>query len=175
MTREELLVLVKGMKAVYADPKFIPDRDAFDVWFGLLSDVPYEVASAAVKKYMMTERRPPTIADVRSGTAEVANAEIPESGEAWAKVLRAVKRFGYYQQPAALESLDPVTREAAERFGFRELCDVNANDIGVARGQFMRIYEQIAARRKADMALPVDLRKSIEMLRTGELALEAKQ
>lgn len=29
MTREEFKTLVKGMKAVYAQPTFIPDQDAF--------------------------------------------------------------------------------------------------------------------------------------------------
>lgn len=31
MTREEFKTLVKGMKAVYAQPTFIPDQDAFNV------------------------------------------------------------------------------------------------------------------------------------------------
>ena len=39
MEREEFKILVKAMKAVYAQPTFIPDKDAFDVWYGLLQDV----------------------------------------------------------------------------------------------------------------------------------------
>ena len=30
MEREEFKILVKAMKAVYAQPTFIPDKDAFD-------------------------------------------------------------------------------------------------------------------------------------------------
>ena len=33
MEREEFKTIVKGLKAVYAQPAFIPDADAFDVWF----------------------------------------------------------------------------------------------------------------------------------------------
>lgn len=44
MTREEFKTLVKGMKAVYAQPTFIPDQDAFNVWFELLKDIPYQQA-----------------------------------------------------------------------------------------------------------------------------------
>ena len=50
MTREEFKTLVKGMKAVYAQPTFIPDQDAFNVWFELLKDIPYQQANVAIQK-----------------------------------------------------------------------------------------------------------------------------
>ena len=56
MTREEFKTLVKGMKAVYAQPTFIPDQDAFNVWFELLKDIPYQQANVAIQKYMLTEQ-----------------------------------------------------------------------------------------------------------------------
>lgn len=42
MEREQFKVLVKAMKAVYAQPTFIPDQDAFNIWFALLGDLPYK-------------------------------------------------------------------------------------------------------------------------------------
>lgn len=65
MEREQFKVLVKAMKAVYAQPTFIPDQDAFNVWFALLGDLPYKQAELAVQKHMATEKFPPTIADIR--------------------------------------------------------------------------------------------------------------
>lgn len=175
MTREEFSILVKGMKATYTEPKFIPDKDAFDIWYGLLSDLPYETANAAIQSYMLSEIKPPTIADIRKAAAKVAAPELPTSGEAWQKVIKAVRRFGYYQQREALDSLDPLTREAAERYGFRELCDINASDVGIARGQFMKIYDQIANRKKADAALPIGMHEEIARLRAEAVArIEAK-
>ena len=55
MEREQFKVLVKAMKAVYAQPTFIPDQDAFNVWFALLGDLPYKQAELAVQKHMATE------------------------------------------------------------------------------------------------------------------------
>ena len=49
MEREEFKILVKAMKAVYAQPTFIPDKDAFDVWYGLLQDLPYEQANCVIR------------------------------------------------------------------------------------------------------------------------------
>ena len=66
MEREEFKILVKAMKAVYAQPTFIPDKDAFNVWYGLLQDLPYEQANLAIQKYMTSERFPPTIAEIRN-------------------------------------------------------------------------------------------------------------
>ena len=71
MEREEFKILVKAMKAVYAQPTFIPDKDAFDVWYGLLQDLPYEQANLAIQKYMTSERFPPTIADIRTKATEI--------------------------------------------------------------------------------------------------------
>lgn len=56
MEREQFKVLVKAMKAVYAQPTFIPDQDAFNVWFALLGDLPYKQAELAVQKHMATKK-----------------------------------------------------------------------------------------------------------------------
>lgn len=65
MTREEFLILAKAMKAVWTDPKFLPDKDAFDIWYSMLADVPYREASIGLSAYMKTGKFPPTIADIR--------------------------------------------------------------------------------------------------------------
>ena len=56
MEREEFKILVKAMKAVYAQPTFIPDKDAFDVWYGLLQDLPYEQAKMCIRDRITRER-----------------------------------------------------------------------------------------------------------------------
>ena len=67
MEREEFKTIVKGLKAVYAQPAFIPDADAFDVWYGMLRDLPYRQASLAVQQHMASSPYPPTISDIRRG------------------------------------------------------------------------------------------------------------
>ena len=41
MTREEFSIIVKGLKDVYTQQTFIPDKDAFNVWYELLKDIDY--------------------------------------------------------------------------------------------------------------------------------------
>lgn len=95
MEREEFKILVKAMKAVYAQPTFIPDKDAFDVWYGLLQDLPYEQANLAIQKYMTSERFPPTIADIRTKATEIiAPAEESMSElQAWGVGTEGVKEL----------------------------------------------------------------------------------
>ena len=97
MERDEFKILVKGMKAVYAQSTFIPDQDAFNVWFELLKDLPYQQVNLAIQKYMLTERFPPTIADLRAKVVEVAEKPIEEMSEleAWAIVRKAIGNSGY--------------------------------------------------------------------------------
>ena len=97
MTREEFAVLVKAMKAVYSSENFIADKDAFDVWYGLLKDLPYEQANLAIQKYMTSEKFPPTIADIRTKATEIiAPAEESMSElQAWALVRKALRNSGY--------------------------------------------------------------------------------
>ena len=71
MTRDECKILVKAMKAVYSQATFIPDQDAFNVWYELLKDIPYSRANVAIQKYMASEKFPPTIADIRANATEI--------------------------------------------------------------------------------------------------------
>ena len=98
MTREEFKTLVKGMKAVYAQPTFIPDQDAFNVWFELLKDIPYQQANVAIQKYMLTEKFPPTIADIREKATQIVESVDSSMSEleAWSLVRKAVRNSGYH-------------------------------------------------------------------------------
>ena len=98
MTREEFKTLVKGMKAVYAQPTFIPDQDAFNVWFELLKDIPYQQANVAIQKYMLTEKFPPTIADIREKATQIVESVDNSMSEleAWSLVRKAVRNSGYH-------------------------------------------------------------------------------
>ena len=66
MTKEEFSILVKRMRIVYRkDESFIKDREAFDLWYELLSDLRFDVCRMAVDDYIKEERITPTIADIR--------------------------------------------------------------------------------------------------------------
>lgn len=155
MEREEFKILCKGMKAVYTQPTFLPDADAFNIWFQMLQDIPYNVASAAIQKYMLTNKFPPTIADIREQAATVVNGEVPLWSDGWDQVLKAIRKYGSYNQAAALESLDPITRQCVERLGYMELC--RSENVMADRANFRMIFQQIAERKAEQAKLPMTL------------------
>jgi len=162
MEREQFKVLCKGLKAVYTQEAFLPDADAFNIWYALLGDMEYAVLNAAIQKYMLTNKFPPTIADLREIATTICVGEIPDWGEGWEKVMQAIRRFGTYRETEAIASMDELTAACVKRLGWRNLClSENANH---DRANFRMIYEQLAERTKKEAALPFSLNNTIKQL-----------
>lgn len=161
MTFDEFKILVKGMKAVYTSPNFLPDADSVKIWYRLLGDMPYELANIAIQRHMATNKFPPTVAEIRQ--AAVQTVDTPQNwADGWEQFRRAVGKYGYYQQDAALASMDETTRKVVKRLGWKQLCE-SENQMQ-DRANFRIIYEQEANRRREMAVLPVELRGAIERL-----------
>ena len=162
MKLQQFLILVKGLKSVYTRDNFLPDEEAIKIWYALLKDIPYEILNLAIQKYMMSEVFPPTIADLRSLSAEIKQGQQTDWGSGWEQVLRAIRKYGMYEQQKALDSMDEITRKSVERLGFREIC--LSENIVTDRANFRMIYEELAARKKQDSTLSITLKnKMIEL------------
>lgn len=162
MEREDFKLLVKGMKAVYAQPTFIPDKDAFDIWYQMLHDLDYKVANAAVQKYILTNKFPPTIADIREMAVTVSAGEKPLWSDGWDQTLKAIRKYGSYNPAAAMESLDDITRQTVQRLGYVDLC--RSENIMADRANFRMIFEQIADRKHKNDQLSTSLTQLISGL-----------
>ena len=172
MIFEEFKILVKGMKAVYTSERFLPDADSIKIWYQMLQDLEYKVASAAIQKYMLTNKFPPTIADIRELSATVMQGEIADWGEGWEQVLLAIRKYGSYRIAEAMDSFDPLTRQCVERLGFREIC--MSENINIDRSNFRMIYEQLAERKKKDAQIAAPLKQLIETMQQDRLKIEGQ-
>lgn len=161
MTFNEFKVLVKGMKAVYTSPNFLPDADSVKIWYRLLQDMPYELANIAIQRHMATNKFPPTPAEIRQ--AAVQAVEAPQDwADGWEQFRRAVRKYGYYQQEEAMNSMDDITRKTVRRLGWKEMCE--SENIMQDRANFRMAYEQESNRSRETAVLPVELRGVIERL-----------
>lgn len=173
MEREQFKILCKGMKAVYTQETFLPDADAFNVWFSLLGDLDYTVLNAAIQKYMLTNKFPPTIADLRELATTICAGDVPDWGEGWEKVLKAIRFYGYMRETEAMQSFDELTQTCVKRLGWRNLCMSENNNQD--RANFRMIYEQLAERQKKESVLPVALNNTIKLLNQNTVKqLESK-
>ena len=160
MTKAEVAKILTVLAAVY--PKFEVDDLKVQVWHEMLGDLDYVTANTAVKKLILENAFPPSIAEVRKAAMEILNPEVMTAAEAWGEVERAVRVYGCYQEIEALASLSPRTAKVVRQIGWREIC-LN-EEPGVVRGQFLKMYQQVQERDHREMLLPADLRQGIQRL-----------
>lgn len=165
MERSEFSILVKTMKAVYSDPKFIADKDAFNVWYELLKDIPYEICQAAIHKYMSINKFPPTIADLRQLATEIVTPEQMNEGEAWSLVYKAICN-SMYGANEEFAKLPPECQKAVgnptilREWGMLDMSEVNT----VIQSNFMRSYKVECKRSKEVKQLSQGTREIIQKL-----------
>ena len=161
MEVEEFKVLVKTMKAVYTDPKFIPDKDAFDVWYSLLKDLDYQTASAAIGRHICSNKFPPTIADIRSLTSDNKHINDNEAEEAWVLVYKAIGNSIYN----SVEEFNRLPYLAQKAVGgatnLRELAIADEESVLCEKGRFIRQYNAIQKREKELDSMPESVKQLI--------------
>lgn len=171
MEFDKFKVLIKGLKAVYTSERFLPDADSVKIWYSMLKDIPYEVLNVAIQKYIMTEKFPPTIADLRALTSETLEGKPLDWGKAWETVLDSVRKYGWYRQAEGKAVLDDLTREAVNRIGYEKIC-VSEN-IVADRANFRTIYEGLLEEKTRQNKISAKV-QALESDLSGQKLLEDK-
>lgn len=157
MTGQEFIRWSAALKTYFPKENLLPTKEAMDLWFQALSDIPYEAANLALMKHVQMCKFAPSIAEIREAASKLMYGEPPDWGEGWRKALEAIRRYGYYAEREALTSMDELTRETVRRLGYTELC--MSEDQMQDRANFRMIYEQLARRKREDTAIPPALKE----------------
>lgn len=163
MTKQEFATLAMAIRTYYPKEQILPNQQAMELWYRELQDIPADVAEAALRKWVATNKWSPSIAELREMAAEVRHGEIPDWGEGWEQVLTAIRRFGSYREREALDSLDPMTRTCVQRLGFRNIC--MSENISTDRANFRMMYESLAEREQTRQQVALPLQEVISQLR----------
>lgn len=165
MTKKEFAVFAMALKTYFPRDNLLPTEEAMELWYRELQDIPADVATAMLRKWVDTEKWPPSIAEIRSMCSEIANGKLPDWGEAWHEVTKAISRYGYMQKEAAYASMSPTTQKAVDRIGWY---DINMSENpDTIRAQFRQVYEICVNREIEDRQLPPALRETIAQI-TGK-------
>lgn len=162
MKFDDFIKLVKGMKSVYTKDNFLPDEYSIKMWYKLLQDIPYDVLNVSIQRYMLTNKFSPTIADLREIAANIVQGETLDWGNGWEQVVNGIRKYGFYQESKALETMDDVTRQTVKRLGWAQLC--MSENIMTDRANFRMIYEQIAERKKKNDVIPIEVKIKMQKL-----------
>ena len=169
MTKTEFSKITAAIKTYYPKDNPFPNAEAMQLWYEEFKDLPYENVVIALRRHVNTSRWCPTIAELKE--AIVVNvAGDQDWGAAWKECMKAVHKYGHRNIPAALESMSPLAREAAEKVGFMAIC--MSNDVSIERASFRKAYEQIAQNEYNKAALPRELQDKIALIGSGMLQLE---
>ena len=170
MDKKEFALFAAALKTYYPRETLLPNNQAMELWFRQLQDIPYQVAEAALNKWVSTEKWSPSIADIRELSASIQHGELPDWGDSWERVCKAIRRYGSYNEKDAMESLDELTRDCVKRLGYLNLC-MSENPMA-DRANYRMIYEQLAQRKKSETQLPGSLQKLIRSMREEPKRLE---
>lgn len=170
MKRTEVTRLIGICSVNYKNwPEDDPDKFEMLVtlWAKMLEDTPYELAEAAVEKYIAEAKFPPTIADIRERIADITVPQGKTAIEAWGDVLKAIRYHGSYNEPKALASLPTVTRKVVEAMGYRTLC-LSENEMA-DRAHFLKVYETMLKRERDDALMLQSTRDAIQRIQGEEV------
>lgn len=162
MTFDEFKVLAKGLKCAYTSPNFLPDEYAVKMWYKFLGDLPCDLATACIEKYIATNKFPPTIADIRETVADMT-LNATDWSQSWKTVTKCISLYGLAGWVDASAEMDETTTEAVKRMGWRNLC--MSNNQTADRANYRMVYEAVVKERKDTLSLPDNLRLKLSNIK----------
>jgi hypothetical protein len=174
VTREEFGKIAAALKAVYTDPKFLPDTHAIDVWYGFLKDLSNAQCQAAVSKYVATRRFAPTIAEIREMAVDNTRFGIESTMsalEAWSLVRKAL-RNGLYGSEEEWEKLPEICQRAlGSPANIREMAQLDTSQVEtVEQSHFVRAYNNVLVQMRDEAKIPPNIHRLITSVRGESLA-----
>ena len=172
MTTSEFSRWAMALKTYFPRDNLLPTKEAMELWYLELRDIPFEVALAMLRKWVDTQKWPPTIAEVREACAEITGGKLPEWDDGWAEVQRAIAKHGYIDTENALASMSPTTRDAVEKIGWRAICLSENPD--TMRAQFRQVYTICQTRQIQDRQITPELKEKITGLLENKKLLKGE-
>ena len=154
-------IVVSGLKAAYPRDNFIPNEYTFNILYSALHDFDYVTLHKAAQAYIMTEKFPPTIADIRRLACDMVLPADQIAAEEWQRLMKALGQAGRPDAVEYWQKLPEVTREIVGGFSeFREWSNLPVTDLmTVHRPMFIKRFEERTKQKRLTAPLPVQLRK----------------
>ncbi len=173
----EIIKLLQRYFAAYPNSQM--DAGALAFYARALAPLSIETIDAAMMMLIRTSKFFPSIAEVFQAAQSLIDYmenKRPSATEAWAEVMREARRKHLYKPWDY--SCDEV-QKAVAAFGKQELCTLEEDKVGIARAQFMKMYNEIVQaekdRRRYDAVVAEIERESKPQLQGEIIALaEAK-
>ena len=174
MTYDETLTIMSVLKAAY--PNYYKDMRRSDadaivsLWVEMFKDDPAEIVAVAVKAHIATDKKgfPPHIGAIKEAIVKLTNSQEMTELEAWALVNKATQN-STWNAKEEFDKLPPVIqRLVGSPNQLREWAMMDSATVNsVIASNFQRSYKARAANEREVLALPQDVRQTMEMLAAG--------
>ena len=150
------------------------------MWYSMLKDLDYAIASRAVQMHLQTEESPPTVAGIRKQSVKLKADETDELNEtaAWSLVLKAIRRSTYYSEEEFAKLPATVQRAVASPKQLREwatLEDVDGKTLTVIQSNFQRTFRVEQQRERERSKLSPDVLKLMRPLNNPQIEDKPKE
>ena len=166
ISMDDFKVIVKILKAAYPRDNFIPNEYTFNLWFKALQDITYPTLNKAVTNHIMTNKYPPTIADIRSLSYRLTNRPDMMASAAWNQLIRALRQSYSPDAETYWEQLPERTKLIVGGFTtFRAWGNTSLESLeSVQRPMFIKRWEEYQRREMTEAAIPAGLRTPLPTL-----------
>lgn len=132
-----------------------------DVYYEMLSDIPFDVLKAACKRAVQQQADSwlPSVGVIRSLAVELVYGVIPVWSDEWDRVRKLVRKFDISRKTEAYSHMPALTQQAVTAVGWSSICD--SETISMHAAQFRTAYESLAARESAFRRVSPDVRPRI--------------
>lgn len=169
MSKADFVAILKRVAAAYGRE---PTAEQIAVYYDLLADLPQDALAIAADQACLQHRYAtlPPAGLLRELALEVLCPIAMSPLEAWGHVSHAVRRHGWYNAAAALDSLPPLVAAAARMMGWTAICQSDLPD--ATRAQFLKCWDAVVDRVRKHTLNPPALRARIEEVREKQKRLD---
>lgn len=162
MTNEEFKAGIDAIKGGTGH-KF-DDPNEVKAWFAVVGKCDGRSWKAAVMRCLISDQGGfPSPGRLRQYIDEFENGIEQSHDEAFANVIKAIRRFGHIQVREAIATFDANTRDAVEACGgFRSMCDMKTADRSFLKAQFRDAYNGAKEQRSTLRKLPESIRPRLQ-------------
>lgn len=163
MTPDKFVLFSATLKTAFPWANMFPNDAAMEIWYFKLKDIPDDIASVVLDKWIETCENPPSIAAIRAEASIVINGVQPTWADGWEQVRKAIGKYGYMRGEEALASMDELTRATVQRLGWQQICE--SENAEALRANFRMVFEIMAKRQKEDWLLSEHTQETLTEIR----------
>lgn len=177
MTRDETINILMSIQAAYPSFK-VPDKTvAVNTWYSLLRDYEYSQVSAALKKYIQTNKSSfaPSIGQIIDEISDIYSENEENEMEAWILVQKAIRNSTYHADEEFAKLPEIVQKAVSHPRQLQEWAimeNIDGRAWNVMQSNFMRTYRTEVEKEKNMRKLSPDLLNLISQKNKEKIGYE---